>query len=169
MRAMLTRRGLRPLTQVGQRIDRLRVRARRRLADPHLEVEVGPIALPRAAHLPDRLTGVDPITELDRRRLEHVHVDEAAVLRRAVYDDEVPAAARVRIGVLPPVDHNAVVHGDLGPAGLGKDVLTLVEVFGAWSAEVSDGVAEVVRPDDGEDEAAGKSGRRPGVDSEERR
>src|SRR4051794_10617599 len=168
MSAILTRRGLRPLPQERQRIDRLGVGAQRRFADPDLEVEVRPIAAASAAELPDDLTGMNVVPELYRRRLQHVHVDEAVVAGGAVEHYVVAAAAVVGIAVLPSVDDDAVVDRDLGRPGLAEDVLALVDVAVTGCAELGDLVAEVVWAEQWEDIAADQARGRSRVDAEER-
>ena len=102
---------------------------KRRLADSHLEVEVGPVAAAGAAELPDHLAGVDLLAELHRRRLQHVHVDEAVVVGGAVdRRGSCPRPPAVGIAVLAAIDDDAVVHRDLGRPGLAEDVLALVDV-----------------------------------------
>src|SRR3954453_15612837 len=168
MSAILARRGLRPLPQERQRIDRLGVGAQRRLADPDLEVEVRPIAAAGAAELPDDLTGMNVVPELYRRRLQHVHVDEAVVAGGAVEHYVVAAAAVVGIAVLPSVDHDPVVDRDLRCPGLPEDVLALMNVAVAGRAELGDLVAEVVWAEQREDIPADQARGRPRVHAAER-
>src|SRR4029079_4160172 len=103
----------RRVPQVGQRIDSLGLRAEGRLADALLEVEVRPLAAAGAAELPDHLSGVDPLPEMHRGRLQHVHGDEALVVCWSVDGELVAAAPVIRVAVLPAIDHDAVVYRDL--------------------------------------------------------
>src|SRR4029077_18069430 len=127
-----------------------------------------PVAAAGAAELADDVPRVHLVPELDRRGLQHVHVYEGGVVRRAVDDDVVPASAVVRIGGLASVHHDAVVDCDLRRPGLAEDVLPLVDVAGPGSSEASDLVAEVMWTAEGEDVSVDEPGRRPGVDAEER-
>src|ERR687898_621319 len=84
-----------PLPQVRQRVDRLALVPVGDLAAPDLEVEMWSVAGAGAADLADDLPSPDLIAGAEGGGLEHVQVDVAAVVRRAVDHQGVPAAVRV--------------------------------------------------------------------------
>ena len=127
----------------------------------------GPSQLPVQPSCPTTCPAWTRLPEMYRGRLQHVHVDEAVVVGGAVDGEVIAPAAVIRVAVLPAIDHDAVVHRDLGRPGLAEDVLTLVDMAGARSAESGKLVPEVVRPLEREHVPGGKPLRCPLVDAEE--
>jgi hypothetical protein len=96
----------------------------------------------------DPLTGPDPVTVVDQRRVQHVGVEVAALLSFAVDFQVVAVEDRVIAGA----EHAAAGGGDqFGPAG-GEDVEAFVDAAAvARRAELADRAAFAVRALDRED------------------
>src|SRR5918995_7540987 len=80
-----------PPLQVRQRVDRLALVPVGHLSAPDLEVEMWPVAGAGAADLADYLPRPDLVAGAEGGGLEHVQVDVAAVVRRAVHHHGVSA------------------------------------------------------------------------------
>src|SRR5215207_5940305 len=134
-----------PLPQVRQRVDRLALVPVGHLSAPDLEVEMWPVAGAGAADLTDDLPGPDLVAGAERGGREHVQVDVAAVLSRAVDHQGVPAAVRVEALAAATAEDDPVADGEQGGSGLGEDVLSLVGVPVAVRAELGRRLAVIVR------------------------
>src|SRR5918994_745886 len=160
-----------PLPQIRLRVDWLALVPVGDLAVPDLEVEMWPVAGAGAADLADDLPGPDLVAGAEGGGLEHVQVDVAAVVRRAVGHQGVPAAVRVEALAAATVEDDPIADGEQGGSGLGEDVLSLVGVPVAVGAELGRRLAVIVRRGaaDREDVPAGQPRCGPRADAEEGR
>ena len=128
-------------------------------------MEVGAVAGAGAADLAHRLPGLHRLAGVDEGGMEHVQVDVAAVVHRAVDDQAVAAAVGVEALAAGAVDDDPVPDRDQRGPRLDEDVLPLVDVARAVGAEPRVGLAEVgVVGDHGEVGALGQPGRGAGVE-----